>query len=162
MRWAILGIGNPLRQDDGVGRVLVQRLRERHPAWPLLEASGETAQLLDLFQNLETVLILDAAVGTGIPGTVQLHDVKLSPLKAGKAPTSSHGMGLAEAIELARVLTMLPSNAWVLTIEAQAFEHGEELTDAVASSLADAISTIDDWVRQLALLPAPEAHDLHA
>lgn len=50
---------------------------------------------------------------------------------------STHGLGLAEAIELARAIDRLPARCVVHAIEASAFDHGSGLTPDVAAAVAE-------------------------
>jgi len=138
MRWAIIGLGNPMRQDDGFGRLLAQSLHQLHPDWPIWEASGETTQLLTLISALDAVVLLDATVGSGPPGTVLRHDATHQPVGLRRGQSSSHGMGLVEAIELARALEQLPSRVILFTAEALAFAHGEPPSPPVQNAIQDA------------------------
>jgi hydrogenase maturation protease len=60
----------------------------------------------------------------------------------GPAPASSHGLGVTEALELARALSVLPPLVTVVGIEAGQVGAGEPLSDAVRAAVGDAVTTV--------------------
>lgn len=94
----ILGIGQLAAGDDGVGVVVARTLGRRGLA---VRESADASILLALIDAGRRVVLVDAVVG-GTPGTVTQLD--LDALDAGSAPLSSHGLGVAEALVLARML----------------------------------------------------------
>ena len=92
----VVGVGQRLAGDDGVGREVVDRLRAQG-----ISATGvdDGAGLLNvLVSGASRVLVIDAVVGGGMPGTVRVLD--RTDLENGPRPVSSHGIGVSEAIEL--------------------------------------------------------------
>jgi hydrogenase maturation protease len=95
----IVGIGQLVAGDDAVGVVVARALAERGFE---VRSCADASVVLSLLAAGRRVVVVDAVVGGGPPGTV----LRLAPgdLAAGPAPLSSHGIGVAEAIELARAL----------------------------------------------------------
>lgn len=95
----VVGIGQPAAGDDGVGLVVARALAARGVE---VREAADASVVLALLEAGRRVVIVDAVVGGGAPGAV----VRLDPgaLAAGPAPLSSHGLGVADAIELARTL----------------------------------------------------------
>ena len=72
------------------------------------------------------------AVSTGAePGTLHRFDATAEPLPAELFRSSTHALGVADAVELARELDRLPARLAVYGIEGENFETGEGLTPAV-------------------------------
>lgn len=138
-KWLVVGIGNPDRGDDAVGRVVAARLRARAPAGAAVrEHDGEATTLLDWLGDAEAAILIDAALSGEVPGTVQRFDVGTSPVPRGKTfGVSTHGIALADAIELARTLGRLPARCVVYAVEAEDLSPGSPLTPAVARAAAD-------------------------
>jgi hydrogenase maturation protease len=133
-RRLIVGVGNRDRGDDAVGRVVAERLRAcGFQDIEIIEESGEAARLLDCFVGADTVWLLDAAMSGAPIGTIQCFDVSAAPLPQGQTMVSTHGFGLAEAIELARALKRLPRQCIVYTVEIDSCEMGAPLTPEVAA-----------------------------
>jgi hydrogenase maturation protease len=132
----VIGIGNPDRGDDGFGRVVAERLRGRLPAHVcLVEANGEATALLDGFADADLAILIDAAVFGGDPGDIRRFDVSSEPLPVARYGLSTHGFGLAEAVELARTLGTLPGRCVVYAAEASSFEPGAALSPALAPAV---------------------------
>jgi hydrogenase maturation protease len=89
---------------------------------------------MDLWKDVETVIILDAAVTGSPPGTVHRFDASVGPLPSAVRHHSTHGFGVAEAIELGRSLNALPPRVLVFGAEARTFDPGSspspEIEDA--------------------------------
>ena len=79
---------------------------------------------------------------TGAPsGTVQVWDGR-HQLASIRINTSTHGLGVAEAIELAYVLDQLPIRLRVYGIEGRQFELGAEISPQVQRAVAEVVGRI--------------------
>jgi len=151
----IIGCGNRQRCDDGAGILVAESLRklgveaETHP--------GEAADLIETWTDSDDVIVVDAVV-TGAPvGTVQEWDGR-ELLVSGGTSDSTHGLGLAEAIELARVLNRLPMRLRVYGIEGQRFEHGAEISPEVQRAVEEVVARIIADVSGLRENKQPHSH----
>ncbi|MFB6706758.1 hydrogenase maturation protease [Streptomyces sp. NPDC056333] len=152
-RIAVIGVGNEFRHDDGVGWVVVARLAERAAQRPLPRASafltcdGDPARLITLWEDLDLAIVVDAAhAHPGHPG--RLHRLKLDgghPTRTGSA-TSSHGLGLGDAVELARELDRLPGQLVVYAIEGADSSLGTGLSTPVAAIVEPLIERIAEEI----------------
>ncbi len=136
----VVGVGNPHRGDDAVGPLVVEAVRERlGAASDRLDTRVIVGDLLDLvlaFRSEQDVIVVDAMVSGDHPGTIRETDA-LDDLRLSEPAVSSHGIGLAEAVALARVLERLPRSLAVIAVEAKTFGHFEppcpEVTAAVST-----------------------------
>jgi len=127
----IIGCGNRQRSDDAAGVLVVEKLREL--GIKADTCAGQAADLIEAWAGADDVIVVDVVV-TGAPvGTVRAWDAR-QVLISRKAPASTHGLGVAEAIELARVLGRLPARLKVYGIEGQRFEHGAEISSELLVS----------------------------
>jgi hydrogenase maturation protease len=135
----VIGCGNPGRSDDSAGILVAQRLRELG-----LDAcvyTGGSLGLIDLWEHADEVILVDAAV-TGAPaGTIHVWDGRRSSLP-GKAPASTHGLGVAEAIELARSLNRLPSRLQGYGIEGHCFDLGTRVSSEIQRAVEEVVRRI--------------------
>jgi hydrogenase maturation protease len=132
----IVGIGHLDRGDDAIGRLVAARLRDTAPAGTeIVETDGEAGKLIDLFEGADTVIMIDACLSGAKPGTVQRIDAVATPLPRWLGSTSSHAIGLAESVELGRILGRLPGRLIVYAVEAESFTVGAPLSSAVAAAL---------------------------
>jgi len=134
----VIGIGNPDRGDDGIGHAVARALHARCPKDTLvITHSGEATSLLAAMDGAARVLIVDACRSGAPAGTLHRLDVTREPLPTGRFGFSSHGFGLAEAIELARALDQMPRQCLVYAVEGVAFDVGAGLSPAVAGVIDD-------------------------
>jgi hydrogenase maturation protease len=125
----VIGVGNAARGDDAAGLIAARRLGG-------LEHEGDPVALLDMWRDADVAVVIDAVSSGAEPGTVHRFDATSAPLPARlRGSTSSHALGLAEAIELGRTLGRLPGRLIVYGIEGERFEAGTELTPAVAAAV---------------------------
>ncbi|HET9076592.1 MAG TPA: hydrogenase maturation protease [Acidimicrobiales bacterium] len=160
-RRVVIGIGNPYRGDDGAGPEAARRVRAGTPASvEVVEHDGEPAGLLDLWDNAEIAIVVDAVRSDGVRSDgvrsdgvrsdgrdprLRFHRLELDA-DAGDSPVpsavSSHGVGPGDAVELARVLGRLPRRLVLYGIEGVNFEPGLGLSpevEAATSVVADRI-----------------------
>ncbi|MEV0493719.1 hydrogenase maturation protease [Streptomyces atratus] len=139
-RIAVIGVGNEFRHDDGVGWAVVAQLAERAEERPLpsgtalLVCDGDPARLITLWEDADLAIVVDAAhAHPAHPG--RLHRLRLDGgrLSPTGSATSSHGLGLGDAVELARVLDRLPGQLVVYAIEGANSSLGTGLSAPVAA-----------------------------
>lgn len=130
-----IGVGDPFRSDDRVGRYIVERLRERGiPADRAIASDGDGAALLELLDREGSVILFDAARSGEAPGTVHRIEADKTPLPPSLTGSSSHLFGVAEAIEMARTLGKLPQRLVVYAIAGGAFDYGETMSEGVVAA----------------------------
>ena len=139
----VIGIGNDFRRDDRAGLAVARGLRHLSiPKIEIAEASGEGTQLMDLWEGKESVILVDATLSGGSPGSIRRFEANLEALPARSFRYSTHAFSLGEAIEMARALGKLPGQVTVYGIEGKDFSPGEGLSPEVASSVDKLIAEI--------------------
>jgi len=135
----ILGCGNRQRGDDAAGVLAAERLRGLGIAAEV--CSGEPSELMEAWSGAEDVILIDAVV-TGSPvGSVYVWDGQHPPAFATSAG-STHGLGVAHAIELARALDCLPARLRVYGIEGKKFEIGSGVSPQVERAVEEVVERI--------------------
>jgi hydrogenase maturation protease len=132
----VLGMGNPILSDDGVGLLVAERLRgTRLPAGvEVLQSEVAGLRLLELVRGFTRVIIIDALKSGREPGEVVRYEA--AEFKGGQRYGSAHSIGLDTVLELGRTLQYpMPEEVVVYAIEASDVEtFGEELTPPVAAA----------------------------
>jgi hydrogenase maturation protease len=132
----IIGIGNEMRSDDGAGIAVANRLRA-----PLAETAdieqlwGEGATLMEAWRDRSFVILIDAASSGASPGTIHTFEATNTQIPRDFLHYSTHRFGVAEAIELARSLDLLPPRIILHAIEGQVFDYGTALSPAVDEAI---------------------------
>ena len=149
-RILVAAVGNPDRGDDGVGLLVAQKLSGRLPGEArLVVRSGDMMSLIEDWAGFDAVIFVDAAAGRGAPGRVYRVDLAEETLPPDLSFTSSHAFGVAEAIELARVLDLAPQQIVVYAIEGACFDAGAPLTPAVQFAAIEVADCIAGEVRHI-------------
>ncbi|MBT5868594.1 MAG: hydrogenase maturation protease [Nitrospinaceae bacterium] len=147
MKSLIIGVGNVYRNDDGVGILIVRKLKNRVSDYShVKEQSGEGTSLMDAWSGYGRVCIVDA-VSSGSPaGIIHRMDVSSESIPANFFSCSTHSFGVAEAIELARTLGQLPSQLQLYGIEGGDFQPGEFLSAEVERVVESVVDEIVQYV----------------
>lgn len=136
----IVGLGNELRGDDAAGLSVVELLTAAGVA--AVRCDGEPIEVLELMRGREHVILIDAAAGER-PGRIWHIEAAERELPLELADRSStHLVGLAEAIGLARALGMLPARLEVIAIEGDRFRLGTKPSTAVEEAAAQVATAI--------------------
>lgn len=132
----VIGVGNPDRGDDGAGPAVARQLREAALSEAeIVEHDGEVASLLGRLYRVAAAYLIDACASGAQPGNIRRFDIGAESLPHDVAATSTHGLGLVEAMALARVLDQLPPRCIVYAIEGVSFERGAPLSSPVAAAV---------------------------
>jgi hydrogenase maturation protease len=152
----VIGLGNPLMTDDGVGLALLAGLQARGPFQPApLFVDGGTwgMNLLPTIEDAGRVLFLDAVNFGAPPGTpVRLERHRLPRWLGLKL--SPHQIDLKEVLALAELRGRLPAEAVVVGIQPDRVEMGSELSLAagrgIEAALDLAVNTLERWGARVA------------
>jgi hydrogenase maturation protease len=143
-RLLIYGIGNPGRQDDALGVLVVERLEgERLPATVTLEANYQLTpeDALALSQH-DVVIFVDATVAPEATAPYSLKPVEPQAVNG----FSSHALGMGTVLELCARLYGRAPRAYALALPAYEFEVNAELSPGAAENLARASADLRAWL----------------
>lgn len=146
MKPLVIGVGNDFAGDDAAGR-LVARALAGAAAFDVAETHGAAADIVTLMEGRARVLIVDACRSGAAPGMVHRLDAGAGALPGWLRSVSSHGIGVAEAVALARVLGTLPGHVEIWAIEGAAFGTGDTVTAAVDAAIRSVAASIADGFR---------------
>jgi hydrogenase maturation protease len=139
----VLGIGNAWRGDDAAGLLAAHALRVRKlPGVTVVESNTVDPSLIELWQGVDRLIVVDAVASGAAPGTVHRFDLSRETLPATLSFCSTHAFDLAALFDLARALGRLPRQVWVFGIEARDFTHGHPVSEEVMLGLGACVETI--------------------
>ena len=142
-RRIVIGIGNLDRGDDAVGVLVARHVRASGVTGiTVLEQSGEATHLIQTLSGCDAAFIADAADFGAPPGTVHAFDAARESVPSALNAQSTHGFGLAHAIELARALESLPATCRVYAVQIASCDIGRALSPAVAHAVPIVASQI--------------------
>jgi hydrogenase maturation protease len=139
----VIGVGNSMRGDDAVGPIVAARLGATEGT-RVLVSDGDPGVLIDLWEGVGRVVIVDAMASGRPAGDVIVFDASTTPVPAGTSLGSSHHLGVAEAVELARALERLPETVIVVGVEGGSFATGAGLSPAVRRAVPLAVAAVEE------------------
>jgi hydrogenase maturation protease len=142
-RRLVIGIGNPGRGDDGAGREAARRLALRRDAGiETRECRGEATELMDAWCGASDVILVDACRGAGPIGSVHAFAAEDALRLARLRHASTHSLGVAAAVGLARALGSLPARLVIYAIEAGATDVGPRLSPEVDRGVQEVVDLV--------------------
>jgi len=139
----VIGLGTEHRHDDRCGLDVVRSLRARRPVIArVVEGGDDATELLDLWDGVARVIVVDGMRSGRPAGTVHRFDVDPARPPPSLPVTSTHGLSLNEAIGLGNALGRLPGALVVFGIEVADLTPGAGLSAPVAESVPRAVERI--------------------
>jgi len=147
----VIALGNRFRGDDGIGPLVaeqlkknaVDRLNGRLDGCSIVEGCDDAMALVSAWENASLAVIVDAAVSGASPGTVRRLEAGAQPLPRDLARCSSHGLGLAEAVELGKALGRLPGRLVIYAVEAATLEQGAAMSPEVTAAADEVVRNVE-------------------
>jgi hydrogenase maturation protease len=155
-RTLVIGLGNPILGDDGVGWRVAQEVEARLAKKESLDElrlefkyfSLGGLSLMEQMVGYRDVLVVDSIVSGQNPlGTVYSFPLSRLPNLSSGHSTAIHDTSLQTALEVGRKLGLtLPEDVWVVAVEA---EHVYEFTEELTPPISEALPTAVDFVVEL-------------
>lgn len=149
-RITVLGIGNPLCRDDGIGIRVAAEMREsgKYPAIEIIDGGSAPDFLSLLDTDSAKLIIVDALRGGGQPGDI--YRLKLGEENiAEEAPASLHGIGILDSLKLMKQLGKYPPTVIIIGIEPADVSHGLRLSPAIENLVPCLIKAVEEELRLL-------------
>jgi hydrogenase maturation protease len=137
MNTLVLGMGNAILTDDGVGIAIARNLKERKPELDVVETSEAGLALLDFVVGYDRLIIVDS-VKTGKAEPGELYKMEMGAMQPTSHLTSLHGVDIATAFKLGQELGYhMPQRVSIYAVEVKDnTSFGEECTDEVGGKLS--------------------------
>jgi len=148
-RITVLGIGNLLLRDEGVGVHLIQRLTERvhNPNVSLIDG-GTAPDVMSLVDgNVDKLIIVDAAIAGDQPGAIyrfQANDLD----SASPAPVSLHEMGVVDSLKLMSAFGSRPREVTIFGVEPKVIDYGLELSPELEETMPRLIELVIEEITE--------------
>ena len=155
MKTIVIGLGNPILGDDGVGWKVAEEVKKMtSPPTPLLLGEGSDVDVeflslggISLMEQLigyDRVILIDAIASDQKPGSVMVQKLSEMPDYSTFHTTSAHDTSLQNALKLGKAMgAKLPDDILVVGIVTKhVFEFGEELSSAVVQAVPKAAEIV--------------------
>jgi hydrogenase maturation protease len=145
MKTLILGIGNPILSDDGVGVKVAHEVGKNlnDPQITVSETSAAGLSLLDSIVGYDRVIIIDA-IQTEEGQAGQIYLMKPEDFSVAKRVSSPHQINLVTALELGRMLKLaMPRKITIFAVEAKDIAtFGEKCTPEVEKAIPKVVKMV--------------------
>jgi hydrogenase maturation protease len=146
-RVVILGVGNLLLSDEGVGVHVANKLMEMDlpEGVEVYEGGTDGFRLMSVVTGADRLVVVDAVKGGGEPGAIYRFDVKDAPSMPDSYKTSVHQIGILEVIHFSEFVGKGKTpEATIIGIEPKSLEMSMELTPEVAAKVPKVIELVLD------------------
>jgi hydrogenase maturation protease len=147
MKTTILGIGNCLLRDEGIGIHVLKALKAQltdDTALSLIDGGTLSFTLATEIEASDRLVVIDAAQLGEEPGTVRCFIGDEMDSFLGSCKRSVHEVGLLDLFDIARLTQTLPGQRALVGIQPASVEWGEEPTDAVAAAIPVAVQKVNE------------------
>jgi hydrogenase maturation protease len=146
-RTVIVGTGNVLLKDEGIGVHVARVLRKMNLTSPEGEVEvvdgGTSPDAFDSAEGADKLIIVDAACGGGEPGTIY----RFVPDGLSEEPkplTSLHDLGLLDSLRMMECAGRPPRQTVIIGVEPAEIDWGLELTPTLRERLPDVVRLVVD------------------
>lgn len=147
----ILGVGNILLRDEGVGVRVIDYIREKRllpKGIEVIEGGTGGMRLIPLIKDADHLIIIDAVRGGGKPGDIYRFAIDALPLKI-KQKTSLHEVGLQEIFSILNLLTEKRPETVIIGVEPKEVSYGVGLTLEVESVVPEVSRKVLNEVKRV-------------
>ncbi len=146
---AIIGVGNILMKDEGIGVHSLKKLETlKLPRnIELYEGGTRILDILPSLEGIDLIIIIDAVKSGKKPGAVNLFEVDLSKNGNSKEMVSLHEMDLISSIKFAKQIYDLPEKIIIIGIEPKEVDIGIEMTKEVTKTIPEVIEKVNKTIQ---------------
>ena len=153
-RIVVLGVGNILLKDEGVGVRVIEELQRQYTLPEnvrVVDGGTQGLWLLSTLEEADHLIVVDVVLGGGEPGTMYRLTKEDLP-KGLRVKQSAHDSDLVEALNYCALLEMGPRNVIVIGIEPADIEpYGLDLTEKVAEKVNELVLRVIDELKALGI-----------
>ena len=145
----ILGVGNLLLSDEGVGVHIATELMKIKlpPKVSIVEGGTDGFRLLNVITEADRLIVIDAVRGGAEPGSIYRFDIDDVRNCPSGFKTSVHQIGILEVIDLSELIGKRPHTT-IIGIEPKSIEMGMELTPDIKSKVPRMIDLIFEELKK--------------
>jgi len=146
-RILILGVGNLLLSDEGVGVHVAQKMMEMDfpPEVQIMEGGTDGFGLMHVLLEADRVILVDAVKGGGPPGSIYRFEVEDCPPFPDIFKTSVHQISILEVINLSGLIGPTPRTT-VIGVEPKCLEMGMNLSPQIEATIPKVIQLVREEV----------------
>lgn len=145
----ILGVGNVLLSDEGVGVHVANELMKMDlpPNVTVVEGGTDGFRLLNVITEADRLIVVDAVRGGAAPGSIYRFDIDDVQSCPSGFKTSVHQIGILEVIDLSGLIGKTPKTT-VIGVEPKSLKMGMELSPEIKAKIPRIIELIFDELKK--------------
>jgi hydrogenase maturation protease len=141
-RIAVVGVGNLLLKDEGIGIHVVRALQESPlPDGVVVIDGGTSPDVLDYLEPADKLVIIDAAEAGGEPGAIYRFRPDDVTLETGEA-ISLHELGLISSLKTMSLLGKTPPEVIIIGIQPKEIDWGMELSPELKEKVPEIVRVV--------------------
>ena len=143
----ILGLGNTLQTDEGIGVHVINHLRKHNPVEHVEYIDGGTMSfsLVEPITSTDRLIVIDTAELDATPGSVKVFQGEaMDRFISDAKKTSAHEVGLKDALSMALLEGRLPKYRALVGIQPRQFGWGDWPTEQVAQAIPEACRRVSE------------------
>lgn len=149
----IIGIGNPLRKDDGLGIYLLEKLRKQNKKLPknidLLDGGTGGMNLLHILPSYKKILIIDAVNFNKNPGETKLFRLEDIQNPKESISLSTHEKDFKKILKLSEELDELPNSVYIFGIQPKEISFGQGFSEIIEKNIDNIFNILVSQIGKL-------------
>jgi hydrogenase maturation protease len=146
----ILGVGNELLSDEGIGVHTIKKLQkiELPPEVEVIEGGTDGFGLINIITDTDYLIVIDSIKGGSEPGTIYRFNINDAPSCPDVFKTSVHQIGILEVINLSQLIGKTPETV-VIGIEPENISAGMDLSKKLKEKIPKIIDLVLEETRSI-------------
>lgn len=151
----VLGVGNLLLSDEGVGVHVANKMMEMDlpDGVEVVEGGTDGFHLMNVVTKADRLIVVDAVKAGEAPGSIYRFDIKDAPSSPDAYKTSVHQIGILEVVHLSGLVGKTPETT-IIGVEPKSLDMGMELSPEVQAKIPKIIKLIFEEIKRPAENPA--------
>lgn len=146
---AVIGLGNALRRDDGVGIAILRTIVNsyKQPNLDYFDFGIASFDLIHRLQEYDLVFLIDGINASLVPGELRIFELKDVEYNSKIPPISTHELGLRSLFELYKKFK-LKTKIYVMGIQVKDVSFGQILSDEIKQKLGQNVKEISSFINK--------------
>ena len=152
MNTLVLGLGNTLLGDEGIGVHVIQKMQQEYPdldGVTFLDGGTLSFTLAGYIEDADNLIIIDAAQLNSSPGVISVYEGEaMDQFVSSNRNKSVHEVNITDILALAYLTGHLPERRVLIGIQPQFIDWSDSLSEPVAQAIPDICKMTLELIRR--------------